>query len=308
MAWCLYHAGDVRDQEEPALKPAPFEYHAPTTVDEAVALLRAHGDDAKPLAGGQSLVPLLALRLTRFEHLVDLNRIEALQAIERRDGHVVVGAMARQAAAERSEAVAAAVPLLATAIPYIGHFQIRNRGTVGGSIAHADPASELPAVALALDAEMQLDGGRGPARSRPPSSSSPPGPPPSGVTSFWSAPASRVGRTPGVAVDEFARRAGDFAVAGVAAAVAVGGDGKVDQGRDRPVRNGRHAGAGPSGRDRPGRAGPPDAAELQEIGRLAVADADPSADLHASAAYRNRVGAYLVTRALTRALEEASRG
>ena len=301
--------GTSGDQEEPALKPAPFEYHAPTTVDEAVALMRAHGDDAKPLAGGQSLVPLLALRLTRFEHLVDLNRIEGLQAIERRDGHLVVGAMTRQAAAGRSEAVTAAVPLLATAIPYIGHFQIRNRGTVGGSIAHADPASELPAVALALDAEMELDGGRGPRTVA--------------ATDFfestWTTAAGGdellVGtRFPvwegrqGVAVDEFARRAGDFAIAGVAAAVAMGGDGKVTKAGiglfgmgATPVRA-RQAEAALVGQ------ASPDAAGLEEIGRLAVADADPSADLHASAAYRNRVGAHLVTRALTRALQEASRG
>jgi carbon-monoxide dehydrogenase medium subunit len=137
------------------VKPAPFEYHAPERTDEAVGLLAEHGDEAKPLAGGQSLVPMLALRLTRFEHLIDLNRVDELRGIERVDGVVTVAAMTRQAELERSGA-AGDVPLLALATPLIGHFQIRNRGTVGGSIAHADPAGELPAVALALNAELAI--------------------------------------------------------------------------------------------------------------------------------------------------------
>src|SRR4051794_31989865 len=114
------------------MKPAPFEYHAPTTVDEVVGLLAEHGDEAKPLAGGQSLVPMLALRLARFEHLVDLNRVDALAGVTREDGDVRVGATTRQATVERDATVAEAAPLLARATPLIGHFQIRNRGTVGG--------------------------------------------------------------------------------------------------------------------------------------------------------------------------------
>jgi carbon-monoxide dehydrogenase medium subunit len=119
------------------MKPAPFDYHAPTTVEEAVGLLAQHGDGAKALAGGQSLVPMLALRLAVFDHLVDLGRIQGLRGIERRDGSVWVGAGTAQAAVESSAEVAEAVPLLARATPLIGHFQIRNRGTVGGSLAHA---------------------------------------------------------------------------------------------------------------------------------------------------------------------------
>jgi len=136
------------------VKPAPFEYHVPESIDDVVALLAEHGDEAKPLAGGQSLVPMLALRLTRFEHLIDLNRVEAMTHIEERDGAVVVGAMSRQVTLERNGATA--VPLLGLAAPLIGHFQIRNRGTVGGSIAHADPAAELPAVTLTLDATLEV--------------------------------------------------------------------------------------------------------------------------------------------------------
>ena len=139
------------------MKPAPFEYHAPVTAADAVALLSELGDSAKPLAGGQSLVPMLALRLAVFDHLVDLGRIGELRGIVRRNGSLRIGAGTTQAAAERSPDVAAAVPLLARALPLVGHFQIRNRGTVGGSIAHADPASELPAVVLALDAARGAD-------------------------------------------------------------------------------------------------------------------------------------------------------
>ena len=136
------------------MKPAPFTYHAPETIDEACALLAEYGDDAKVLAGGQSLVPILALRLSRFDHLVDVNRVGALTGVERENGAVVVRAATRQREMERSAEVAGGVPLLARATPLVGHFQIRNRGTVGGSLAHADPASEYPAVARALDVAL----------------------------------------------------------------------------------------------------------------------------------------------------------
>src|SRR5689334_16544058 len=142
------------------MKPAPFRYHAPGSLPEALALLERYGDDAKVLAGGQSLVPILALRLSRFDHLVDVNRVEGLGGIERDDGQVVVRAATRQRELERDR-TAAAVPLLPRAAPLIAHFQIRNRGTVGGSIAHADPASELPAVVLALDGEVDVGSSRG---------------------------------------------------------------------------------------------------------------------------------------------------
>ena len=131
------------------MKPPRFEYHAPSTVDEACALL-ASLEDAKVLAGGQSLMPLLNFRLARPAHLVDINRIGGLDRIYERDGGVAVQALARQAAVEDSELVARACPLLSAAVRLVAHRVIRNRGTVCGSIAHADPASELPAVLLAL--------------------------------------------------------------------------------------------------------------------------------------------------------------
>src|SRR5258708_10239751 len=149
------------------MKPAPFEYHAPETVDEVCALLAEYGGEAKVLAGGPSLVAMLALRLTRFEHLVDVNRVGEIAGFARENGTLVVRAGTRQRVMERDAAIAAAAPLLARATPLIGHFQIRNRGTVGGSLAHADPASEFPAVAVALGGEIEL-AGRGGRRRRIP--------------------------------------------------------------------------------------------------------------------------------------------
>ena len=143
------------------MKPSPFEYHAPATTAEAVSLLGALGEHAKVLAGGQSLVPMLALRLAVFEHLVDIGRVPEMNGIERRDGTLWIGATTTQATVGASTDVMEAAPLLARATPFIGHFQIRNRGTLGGSIAHADPAGEYPAVALALDASMEVVSGAG---------------------------------------------------------------------------------------------------------------------------------------------------
>src|SRR5438128_144390 len=139
------------------MKSAPFDYHAPDTVDEAIALLAEHGDDAKVLAGGQSLLPLLALRLARPAVLVDVGRIDSLRTIEA-NGVLTVGAMTTQRAAERSAVVQERCPLLSKALPLIAHRPIRTRGTIGGSLAHADPAAELPAVAVALDAQLVAQG------------------------------------------------------------------------------------------------------------------------------------------------------
>ena len=212
------------------MKPAPFEYHAPATTAEAVSLLAELGDEAKVLAGGQSLVPMLALRLAVFEHLVDIGRIAELQghrasrrrAVDRR-GHDAGGGRSR---APRSRP---AVPLLARATPFIGHFQIRNRGTLGGSIAHADPAGEYPAVALALDATMEVVSAAGRPHASPArdffdgfwTTSMQPDELLVGVTfPIWS------GRC-GFAVEEFARRHGDFAIAGAAVGVELDADDRI---------------------------------------------------------------------------------
>ncbi len=142
------------------MKPPPFEYHAPTTVEEACALLGSL-EDAKVLAGGQSLIPLLNFRLARPAHLVDINRLGGLDGIYERDGGVAIQALARQAAVEDSEVVTRVCPLLTAAVQLVAHRVIRNRGTVCGSLAHADSASELPAVLLALDGHVVARSVRG---------------------------------------------------------------------------------------------------------------------------------------------------
>jgi carbon-monoxide dehydrogenase medium subunit len=136
------------------VKPSRFEYFAPGTVDECVALLAEHGEDAKLLAGGQSLVPLMNLRLAAPEVLIDLNGVAELERVSEDGDRLVVGAMTRHRDVAASPAVRAACPLLARAAGLIGYPAIRNRGTIGGSIVHADPASEMPCVALTLDAEL----------------------------------------------------------------------------------------------------------------------------------------------------------
>jgi aerobic carbon-monoxide dehydrogenase medium subunit len=286
------------------VKPAPFAYESPATLADAVALVARYGDDAKVLAGGQSLVPMLALRLARFERLIDLNGIAELQTIERIDGTLRVGAMVRQAVAERDHDVAAAAPLLARALPHIGHFQIRNRGTIGGSTAHADPASELPAVALALDAEIELVGPGG-MRIVPAATF---------FASMWTTAiaddeilgAIRYppwGERSGFAVREFARRPGDFALAGAACAVSLDGDATV-----RRAAIGMF-GVGPT----PIRAsaaeaalvGQPAAIPLGEIAQIAADATDPRDDIHGTAAYRRILAVDMVGRALGAAIEEA---
>ncbi len=282
------------------MKPSSFNYHAPTRVEEATALLAEHGDGAKVLAGGQSLVPMLSLRLASFEHLVDLNKVEGLSAIERVNGHLRVGAIVRQAVAEHSADVAASVPLLSKALPHIGHFQIRNRGTVGGSIAHADPASELPAVALALDATIEA---AGPGGTRKIAAAD-------FFVSTWqtaladdeilSAVEFPVwGPGSGFAVEELTRRHGDFALAGAVVGVQVSGDTvtKATIGL---------FGVGPT----PLRASAAEAALLSgadaaEAGKVAASHISPVDDIHASGAYRTQVTAVIVRRAIEAALKEA---
>jgi carbon-monoxide dehydrogenase medium subunit len=288
------------------LKPAPFEYHAPATATDAASLLAALGDDAKVLAGGQSLVPMLALRLAVFGHLVDVGRIDELKGIERCDGALWIGAGTTQAAIEASAEVASASPLLARATPLIGHFQIRSRGTLGGSIAHADPAAEYPAVALALDASMEVVSAK---RRRHIAAadffsglwttSMDPDEVLVGVSfPIWS------GRS-GFAVEEFTRRHGDFAIAGAAIAVELDADECIRRsaigliGLGSTPERARAAEAELAGR-------PVAEVDPAEVGRLAMAglEAVPS-DLHGPADYRKRVGAAMVARAWSAATAEA---
>jgi carbon-monoxide dehydrogenase medium subunit len=276
-------------------------------VAEAAEVLAEHGDSAKVLAGGQSLVPMLALRLAYLDHLVDVTRLGELQGIEQRDGGVWIGAGTRQAVIERDPVVASSVPLLARATPLIGHYQIRNRGTVGGSIAHADPAAEYPAVVLALGAEAEATSVRG-TRTIPADEL---------FTGLWSTALEAdevlvglrfekwTGRC-GFAVEEFARRHGDFAIAGAAVGVELDDDDRVRRCGIGLIGLGstpvRAAGAEAEAIGRP-------AAEVsaEELGQLAVATLDyvPD-DLNGTASYRRRVGASMVARAWARARDEAT--
>ncbi len=294
----------ARRLQFPAVKPAPFDYHAPESVAESVALLDEHGDDAKPLAGGQSLVPMLAMRLTRFEHIVDLNRVDELFGVAVGNGGVRIGAMTRQAVVETDAAVAERVPLLHLASPHIGHFQIRNRGTIGGSVAHADPASEYPAVMLALDGVAEIASASGTREA-------------SAAEFFESTFMTAVApnellvalrfpsweRPAGFAFDEIARRSGDFALAGAAVGIGTDGQGRINRAAVGML------GVGPT----PRRAASVEAAlmglaaadaDAAEIGRLAADDMDPVGDVHASAEYRRRAGSTLVGRVLADALAQ----
>ncbi|KWX61385.1 xanthine dehydrogenase family protein subunit M [Mycobacterium sp. NAZ190054] len=291
------------------MKAAPFAYHRPDTVADAVALLSELGDDAKILAGGQSLVPMLAMRLTHFENLIDISRIDELRNIELREGPentVWIGAGTPHALVGMDDEVAESVPLLTLSTPHIGHFQIRTRGTLGGAIAHADPAAEYAAVALTLDAEIEATSARGTRRI----------PAAEFFTGLWetalasdellTAVAFPVwsGRC-GFAVQEFARRHGDFAIAGATVAV------ELDD-RDTVTR----CGVGLLGLgSTPERGTPAEEAVVgrpvadigaEEFGRLAVsALRDVPADLQGTAAYRTKVGATMVARAWSQATTAA---
>jgi len=286
------------------LKPAPFQYAAPETIEETLALLRAHGTDAKLLAGGQSLVPLLNMRLARPSVIIDLNRVRELDYI-REDGDIAIGAMTRQRTAERSSVVARRLPLLAAALPLIGHIQIRSRGTVGGSIAHADPSAELPAVLTALDGSVVVRGPRGARRI-------------AAEDFFISYLTTALGpedvlvevsfpkhEQEGTAFLEVARRHGDYALVGVAAAVRMDGNRCV---RARLA----FTGVGPV----PVRIREAEAAVtgtrlteivLTDLRKIVAARINPEGDIHASADYRREVAGVLAQRALRQAADRAMR-
>jgi aerobic carbon-monoxide dehydrogenase medium subunit len=289
------------------VKPPPFEYVAVRSTAEAVAELGRHGEDAKLLAGGQSLMPILNMRLAAPRRLVDLNRVAELAFIEARNGGVSIGAMTRQRAAERSEIVARAVPLLAEALPCVGHRAIRSRGTIGGSLAHADPASEIPAVAVCLDARVTVRSGGGERtmaaadlfRTYLTTSLSPT----DVLTSVWF-PAAPAGS--GSAWIEFSRRHGDFALVGVAVMVRRE-DGRLSEARVAltgvggvPVRA-KEAEALVTG-------GPLDAARVDAFTDAVRAAVDPQSDIHATAEYRRHLAGVLAVRALRRAVERAGAG
>jgi CO/xanthine dehydrogenase FAD-binding subunit len=290
------------------MKPPPFEYDAPESVDEALALLAEHGDEAKVLAGGQSLVPLLNFRLARPARLIDVNGLGALAAIRRRDGVLHVGALTRQSMLERSETVAEHWPLLRQALAHVAHAQIRNRGTVGGSIAHADPAAELPVALAALDGSVVVRSVRG-ERTIPwhelfvthlTTSLEP-----DELLVEVTVPAQPEGTR--TAFTEFARRHGDFALGGAAATVTTGASGACDRATitllaaaATPVRA-TEAERALAGRRVDGEA-------AREAAAAAVRDVTPTGDIHGSGAYRTRLIEAMVRRAVLAAAGDATPG
>lgn len=287
------------------MKPAPFEYFAPDSLEEALELKTKHGDEAKLLAGGQSLIPAMNFRVAQPTMLIDLNRISELRYI-RKNGTLRIGAMTVQSQAEHDALVGKHTPLLHEAIPNIAHSQIRNRGTIGGSIAHADPASELPVVCIALNARMLAKNKAGERWIE--------------AKDFFAGLFATALQTDELLVEiefpdmpthtgsafmELARRSGDYAMAGVAALLTVDDAGNCKKAKlvylnvgDGPVEA-TQAAASLEGK-------PPSAAVFKEAGVIASqSDMNPFGNLHASADYQRHLSAVLTERALAKALERA---
>jgi carbon-monoxide dehydrogenase medium subunit len=279
------------------MKPAPFAYHRATTIPEVLERLRSGDPDTKILAGGQSLIPMLKLRLARPSSLVDITRVEGLDYVRLGHDALSVGATARLYELE-SDLVRDACPLLRAAVRHVGHTAIRTRGTVCGSLAHADPAAELPLVACCLDAELEVAGVRGPRTIAAGDF----------FASFLSTTleadelvtAARfpaLGRDVGWAFDELTKRAGDFAIVSVAVTLQRGADGAVRRPRitlgavaDRPLRRPRVERAldgQPGGRE-----------AFRAAAEDATSDLDPPADVHGSSSFRRQIARVLLERAL----------
>jgi carbon-monoxide dehydrogenase medium subunit/6-hydroxypseudooxynicotine dehydrogenase subunit alpha len=290
------------------VKPPAFDYEAPGSLEEALALLAERGADGKVLAGGQSLVPLLNFRLARPEVLIDVNGLQELSYLRREEGSLRIGAMTRHASLEHSRLAAEHWPLLVEAMGWVAHPQIRNRGTVGGSCAHADPAAELPVVMTALDARFRVRSVRGERTLGAPEmfvGQLEPGIEPDELLVEIEVPPLVAGT--GTAFVEFARRHGDFALGGVAAMVELDVEG-ICRGATISL-----LGAGPTPL-RPDEAEaalagvPVDATSAAEAAKLAVRDASPTGDLHGSAGYRRDLIETLTRRALLAAGERAGGG
>nr|WP_290666043.1 xanthine dehydrogenase family protein subunit M [Ardenticatena sp.] len=286
------------------MKPPPFEYVAAHSVEEALDVLVTHGWDAKVLAGGQSLIPTLNFRLAAPAILVDLNPVSELAFIEA-NGMLRIGAMTRQRTLERDETIARLAPLITAAMPHVAHPQIRTRGTIGGSLAHCDPAAELPAVCLALDATLVARSQRGeraiPARDFFFGLFSTALEPDELLTEIRIPPMPPNTR---YAFREVARRHGDFALAGVALTLQLDEAGRIRA--PRVALFGVHDAALLSEsamRLLDGAA--PSEALVREAAEAVAHDIEPSSDIHASAAYRTHLAKVLTARALRDALGDA---
>ncbi|MGN6570011.1 MAG: FAD binding domain-containing protein [Pseudolabrys sp.] len=283
------------------MKPPPFDYVRPSNLGEAVAALSAHGSDAKVLAGGQSLMPMLAFRMAAPRVLVDIGRLAELKEIAFGADGLTLGALVRWCDIERSARIAAEHPLLAAAIRHVAHYQIRNRGTVGGSLAHADPAAEMPAIALVCDATILVAGAGGQQAIAAKDFFV------GALTTVLDAsdllvgvllPAWPAGRR--WAFEEFSRRKGDFALAGVALHYNLDAKGAVVSPHiagfgiaDRPVRL--------AGAEEALSGKPIDGQAVAAAVRGATRGIDISADIHAPADYRAALLGTLLERALRRA-------
>jgi carbon-monoxide dehydrogenase medium subunit/6-hydroxypseudooxynicotine dehydrogenase subunit alpha len=290
------------------MKPSAFEYHRPTQVHEALDLLTEHGEDAKLLAGGQSLVPLLNFRLAAPPRLIDCNRLGELDYIRREHGSLRIGALTRQAVLERSPLVQRHWPVLHEAVSWVAHPQIRNRGTVGGSVAHADPAAELPVVFAALDARFHV---RSKGAQRVVDAKD------FFITHLTTELEPHEMLTeievPGLpdgcgwAFEEFSRRHGDFALGGAAVVLAAREDGSCREARiallaaaDTPVRA--------SAAEQLLIGSQLDQATAAEAARTATASIEPTGDIHGDSAYRRQLIEALVQRALLNAAARAVAG
>ncbi len=288
------------------MKPPRFEYQRPETVDETLALLSEHGDDAKVLAGGQSFVPMLNMRLASPEVVVDVNRVPGLDLINAENGSIRAGALVRQRRFETADAVATTLPLVAEALPYVGHYVTRNRGTVGGSVAHADAKGELPLVLLTLGGAAVVAGKSG-RRTIEANDlfvshyTTTLEPDELLVETVW--PTARP--SAGSAFEEFALRRGDYAVAMAACAL------RIENGRAAEVRVGI---AGPTDRPLLSQAGSlvvgqvVDQELLHSAAETARGEIEPIDTLHASAAYQRHLIGVLVERAVSRAWRSAQNG
>ena len=290
------------------MKPAPFEYFSPSNLNEALGLLEQYGEEARILAGGQSLMPLMNLRLARPKVVIDINRLSELQYIKNdNNGSLTIGALTRQRMLERSDLVQRGYPLLAATIPLVAHSQIRNRGTIGGSIAHADPAAEIPALCVALEAEFIVRSARGQRVI-----------PSKDFFLGYMATALEPGellteiRMPawdqayGWAVGEVSRREGDFALVGAIVLLRLEKKDVCKEARIALFGVGAKA-------LRMRRAedmlcgGNLDERTATEVARLVSEELEPDSDLHASAEYRKEVGGVITRRFFVEALERAKK-
>ena len=287
------------------MKPAPFVFHRASSLDDALSLLQQH-PDAKPLAGGQSLIPAMNFRLAQPSALVDLNGVAELSGITlTAHGAVYIGAMTRHVKVERSEVAGRHIPLLAEAMPHVAHPQIRSRGTLGGSIAHADPSAELPAVMVALDATFILRSVASERRIKAAefftglfATALSPGELLVGVEIPPRAPRG------GSAFLEVARRHGDYALCGVAAEVALDGAGKVESARVALLSVGDGPVLARGTESLIGQMPTPEA--ILAAAEAVREEVDPPSDIHADAKYRRQLANVLTRRALTLAVSRAN--